>query len=998
MKVPGGRTTELLVRLALDAGLFVRVDRIIDDLWGAAALGTSRNTLQSKVAKLRRAVAPELIVSSEGAYKLAIDPSGVDALKVLGDSIAAAQLLDEGEDESAAALSGAALGMYRGEVLPGAGDGAWTAPHRGRLEEARMRLVETNFAARMRLGESGELIGDLEAAVAESPYQEGLWELLIGALYAVGRQADALAAYQRVRSALADDLGLAPGPGLVRLERQVLVQDPALGASIDDVGSSPPAPAAGNLPSLPKLLVGRDGEIEIVLGLLEHGRLVEIIGPGGVGKTALAVAVGQGLAASAGKPSGGVWMVALEAATTDEEVLDAAVAALGLTGGEAALLERLRDAAAVLILDNCEHVLDAAASLSRRLLDATGDVRILCTSQVALDVDGESLVELAPLSLDQSIELFAERATRRRGGRPITVDEGGIRELCGSLDGLPLAIELAAARSRTLSVEEIGRRLGDRFGVLRDPTSRRPERRRALEATIRWSYDLLFPDDQRGLWALSTFAGGGTLEAVEAVLEALDVPRPAVIDVLERLAARSLVIVDEPAGSAPLRYRLLDSIRAFAAGEMDREGGATAAGAAHATWFATAADASMAGVRSSRQAEFLDLARSERSNIDAALNWCTVHDPPLGLRIANGFGWAWIVLGDSRGAQRILTALNAVGDSAAPRDRARALLLCAWLEASTDQLGPAHEHLAEVAEIASAAGDVELQGRHRYHLAYVVSHQGDFERGIELTAQSAELLEQFDLPWDQGANALFAARAAISAGDLERSAAARDQVEHWLRMVDDPWLHVRREAMLGELARVEHRFGDAVRHIARAARTSERLGFMQTEAYQLSSLGRAQCQDGDYESGAATIELAIEKAERTGDLRLAALARVHLGRVLRALGRPGEARSALEAADAWHREAGGGEQRLLGECLLAALDSEEDVAGARERLESILADSRAAGDAPAEVLALDALARIAAGDGDGTTARALGDAADRRMLDASHFIAELDRADARVAG
>ena len=237
-------------------------------------------------------------------------------------------------------------------------------------------------------------------------------------------------------------------------------------------------------------------------------------------------------------------------------------------------------------------------------------------------------------------------------------------------------------------------------------------------------------------------------------------------------------------------------------------------------------------------------------------------------------------------------------------------------------------------------------------------------------------------PWDQAANALFAARAAISAGDRGRAAEARDDVERWLRVVDDPWLHVRRDAMLGELARVEHRFADAVHHIGRAAETSGRLGFLQTEAYQLTSLGRAQCQAGDYDAGAATLELGIAKAEATGDVRLAALGRVHLGRVLRALGRTAEARAALEAAAAFHREAGGGEQALLGDCLLAALERRARAARRDPRIR------RAGGDAPVEVLALDALAR-ATGD------EAMWDEADRRMAAASHFITERDRTDAR---
>ena len=459
-----------------------------------------------------------------------------------------------------------------------------------------------------------------------------------------------------------------------------------------------------------------------------------------------------------------------------------------------------------------------------------------------------------------------------------------MQDLCRSLDGLPLAIELAAARTKTLSIEEITRRLDDRFNVLSDPTSRRPERRRALKSTIRWSYDLLFPDDQRGLWALATFAGGAPLPAVESVLEALDVPAAAAIDVVGRLASRSLVIVDDEDAPNTVRYRLLDSIRAFALEAMTDAGLSERAFAAHAAWFADAAGSSTQGVRSSHQAEHLAFARAERANIDAALTWSIANDPLVAFSLVNGFGWAWVVLGDSRGAQRILAALDAAGDAAPVGDRANALLLAGWIEASTGRLELARNHIAAATELADTIDDVDLQARCCYYLAYVVSHDGEFRHAIELTDRSDALYAGLDRPWDQAANWLFAARAAISADDQERSVDAVDHVQHWLRTVDDPWLHVRRDAVLGELARIQHRFDDAVVHLGRAAETSRRLGFRQTEAYQLSSLGRAQCQAGDYHAGAATLRRAIDKAEATGDVRLAALARVHLGRVLRALG------------------------------------------------------------------------------------------------------------------
>jgi predicted ATPase/DNA-binding SARP family transcriptional activator len=984
LRIPAGRSSDLVVRLALEAGALVSAERLLEDLWADTAAGTRRNTLQSKIAMLRRALGPDAVVSRDGGYALAVDVGQVDALTVLRHAATAAALREEGEAQGAYDVSAAALTLFRGTGLDAAGDAEWAEVHRTRVDEARGALVETRLWARLQLGDGSGAVGDLEAAVAEHPFREGLWELLVTALYRAGRQADALAAYQRVRRHLADELGLDPGPRLQQLEQRILAQDLPSGS---ESGADTALPL-GNLPSLSAALVGRDDDVATVSDLLRRHRLVEVVGPGGIGKTALALEVGRRLSTP-----DGVWLARLESAVSTADVVDLLVAALDGPGSEDALLERLRGSSAVLVLDNCEHVLDAAAALAVRLLDHAPGVRVLCTSQVPLEVEGEHVVELAPLSHVDAVELFTQRA-QRLGSRSPT-DGGTVDELCRALDGLPLAIELAAARTRTLTVEEISRRLENRFAVLHDPASRRPERRRSLRATIQWSYELLFPDDQRGLWALATFAGGASLPAAESVLAALGVPAATAIDVVDRLVARSLVTVDDRgAAQGGVRYRLLDSIRAFALEALDEAGLAGTARAAHACWYADAAELSTEGVRSHRQAEHLALARAERANIDAALTWSGVYDPLQALAIARGFGWAWVVLGDSRGAERLLGALAAVGDAVDARDQADALLLAGWIEASGGHLEPARRHVEEAAAAAESLEDVDLQARSAYYLAYVVSHHGEFRQALDLTDRSRELFDTLDRPWDQAANALFAARAALSAGDRERSTEAVHRVQERLREVDDPWLQARGEATLGELARVERRFGDAVAHLERAVGSSRRLGFLQTEAYQLSSLGRAQCQAGDYETGAATLATSVDRAEATGDVRLAALARVHLGRVLRAEGHVARARTALESATTWHRRSGGGEQAALGECLLAALDAADGVPDAGERLTAVLVEARGT-DAPhVEVFALDALARLAAVAGDDEEARRLLTEADQRMVDAAHFVTEHDRVDA----
>ena len=988
LHVPSGKASELLVRLALDAGDLVSAERLIEDLWAAEAPNTQRNTLQSKVAMLRRSLAdPGSVKARQGGYVLDLERNQVDALLVLDQLAEATRLVEGPDDVGAARLAASAVQLFHGPILPHAGDGPWVAAHRSRLDQARLELFEILYAARLQLGRAGEVAADIQSALDLYPFSEVLWELLITALYRAGRQPEALANHRRVRALFVEEFGLEPGPGLLELEGRILTHDPSLRGSGQPLVRSH---RAGNLPSITADLVGRQHEQAEVAGLLRHERLVVIVGPGGVGKTALALGVGQQL--QAGEAPDTVWIARLEGALTTQDVYDVLVAALDGPTGVEAMFHRLQDARAVMILDNCEHVVDAAAELAVRLLDISPRIRVLCTSQVALDVVGERTYELAPLSIDDASELFTRRASR--GGRPApgVDDPARVNELCRHLDGLPLAIELAAARSRTLSLDEISRRLGDRFRILADPTSRKPERRRSLRATIGWSYDLLFPDDQRGLWALATFADGAPLDAFSAVLEALGVPAPACVDVLGRLAARSLLVVDDQRWST--RYRLLDSIRAFALAAVAEAGLADDAAAAHARWFAGAADASTDGVRSAQQASFLAVARAERANIETALTWCVTHDPAMALRIATGFGWAWVVLGDSRGAQRLLSALDSVAESAAAGERAQGLLLAAWIEASTERLELASDHVATAAALASEDGDPDLQARCLYYLAYVVSHRGHFAQALELTTRCGDLYDALDRPWDQAANALFEARAALSAGDHARSMQGVAHVLSWLTKVDDPWLHVRGVAVRGELARMESRYDDAVVHLREAVATSGRLGFQQTEAYQTTILGRALCQAGEVDEGLDVLDLAIEKARHVGDLRLAALARIHLGRAARADGQGGRARAALEAATAWYRAAGGGEHATIGESLLAALDAEEGLADAGHRLESVLDAARREDDAAAEVFALDALARLQHDAGRHARARELLDAADRKASSAQNLVTDHERVDA----
>ena len=829
LDLPAGKTTELLARLALDAGTRVRVDALLDDLWADPA---GRNTLQSKVSQLRHALGDkDLVRGSADGYTLVVPDEAVDAWRAARLAAASAAARTAGDLAASLASAQEGLALFRGAVLVDAGD--WANPHRNRLEEVRLGLLEAAMAARVDLGAGGEMVAELGALVEEHPLREGLWAALITALYRAGRQADALAAYARVRRLLSDELGVDPGPTLAALHSQVLRHS----SELDSRG--PPAPAPpGNVPPVPAAIIGRENDLAEVVSALAGHRLVTVVGPGGVGKTRLALEVASRLT-----PPGGVWLVRLDAVDANADLADVVTETLHVGGGERSLRERLTGAETVLFLDNCEHVVDQVARLVQFLLDAVPQLRVLATSQAPLGVEDEYRHQLQPLTQEQSVTLFVRRAQELR--RSLVLDAAAtavVEGVCRSLDGLPLAIELAAARVRSLSVHDIARRLEDRFALLRDPSSHRPERRRALEGAIAWSYELLFPDDQRGLWALSCFAGSATLGAVEQVLSALGVPATSAMDTVGRLVDRSLVSVDAT-DAGEVRYRLLDSIGAYATARLREAGQADVAAAAHAAWYAETAAWCETHVRSEQQPACLAIARAERPNVDLALAWCASHDRQLGVDIANGFGWTWVVLGDgTAGAARVRTALH---DSAPARDRATGYLLAGWLEASAGDVALAQADLDRARQLADELADDVLTADVDRHQAFLAIQQGRPEVVLSTAATSLATYRSAGLTWHAAASLLLGAYGSLMLGDT--GTATRDATEavDILTPIGDAWGLVHGQAMLGAVAQAEHRFDDAAAALERAAEQSATMGFLGQAALHRATLGRVQQRMGD---------------------------------------------------------------------------------------------------------------------------------------------------------
>ena len=975
LPVPRGKTTELLVRLALDAGAPVRTDLLVEDLWGEPV---GRNTLQSKVSQLRSALGGRDVVPGSGdAYRLLVDRSAIDAFRVVELAAGAAAARTAGDAGLAVERASEGLELFRGEALVEAGD--WAHPHRVRLDELRLGLLEDLMAARLDLGSGGEVVGELESLVERNPLREGLWALLITALYRAGRQAEALAAYTRVRMLLRDELGIEPGTRLRALEQHVLRQSPMLGAATE----RPLVSVPGNLPTIAASFVGRENDARELTSLMESHRLVTVVGPAGVGKTRLAIEVGRGLSAT-----GGVWLVRLDTVGATADLFRLVAETLHVTGGRRSLLERLAGAETVLVLDNCEHLVAGVGELAGSLLDAVPHVRIVATSQVPLGVEAECVDLLEPLTGEHSVALFVSRARALRRHLVLDVDTAAmVEEVCRALDGLPLAIELAAARVRSLSVRDIARRLDDRFALLADPTSGRPPRSRALASAIAWSYDLLFPDDQRGLWAVACFSGGASLEATERVLVALGVPSTSVLDTISRLVARSMVALDvAPDGS--VRYRLLDSIRAYAADRLREAGQADVGAAAHAAWCADTAAWCDAQVRGVRQADCVSIARAERANIDAALAWCSAHDPDLGVRIANGFGWTWVVLGDgTAGATRIRRALWPSTPSTPPRERATGLLVAGWLEASAGNVARAEADLQAALALADELGDAVLTADAQRHRAFLRIQQGRPQDVLGCAAASLATYRPLSLPWETGGALVLAAYGWLMLGETAQATRDATEAMELLAPIGDSWALVHAGALLGGIAQAEHRFDDALAALTRAAQEARRLGFLGQAALHLASLARVQQRAGAVDEAGASFERAIASARTSGDGRLAATARLNLARLWRATGDHREARRLLEENDRWYDLAGDGDGALLNRCLLHAEK------GDAPALDGVLEVARASGNAEVEVYALDALAAAAAAAGDRRRAWDLLDAAESLAPTVGHLVDEHDRLD-----
>ncbi|MFB7586791.1 BTAD domain-containing putative transcriptional regulator [Streptomyces sp. NPDC056169] len=648
----GARLRALLAALALRGGRAASTSELADDVYGDDPPQDAPAALQALVGRLRRVLGAEAVASTPGpGYRLVAGPDDIDLYVFERRVRDAGARLDADDPETAAALLREALALFRGPALADLPEPAGVRPEAQRLAALRRRVE-----ADLRRGATDGLVPELTELTTTYPYDEAFHAHLIRALRAEGRHADALAAYDSARRALADALGADPGPELAALHRELLTYAPEPAPASEPEPKSDPAPASASGPVFetphapgnirPRLtsFVGREPEIAALQGDLTHSRLVTLTGPGGSGKTRLA----EVTALRAAGPA--AWIAELAPLDDPEALPGAVLSALRLReinllnrdglplqdDPTAHLVEHLARRPFLLVLDNCEHVIDAAAALAETLLTHCPQLRILATSREPLGVPGESVRPVEPLPPDPAHRLFAERARAVRPSFDPTADAATVDEICRRLDGLPLAIELAAARLRLLSPRQIADRLDDRFRLLTSGSRTVLPRQQTLRAVVDWSWDLLEPAERTLLRQVSVFAGGWDLAAAEALA-------PGAADTLGALVDKSLVVAT-PTDEGEMRYRLLETIHEYAverATEAPELLAATAA--AHTAHFTALAEEAEPKLRSGEQLPWIGRIERDLDNIRAALHrvLLTAPDEAAAHRLVFAMGWFW---------------------------------------------------------------------------------------------------------------------------------------------------------------------------------------------------------------------------------------------------------------------------------------------------------------------------------------------------------------------
>ncbi|MGD9986060.1 BTAD domain-containing putative transcriptional regulator [Pseudonocardia sp.] len=954
----GLRLRGLLARLALDAGRPVTTEALVDDLWGEESPDAVGNALQSLVSRLRRALGAQLVVTVQGGYLLDLAPDAVDAVR-FGHLLATAKA--GGDPAVAASTLAEALGLWRGPALADVRRLPFADAAAARLEEQRAVAVEARAARGLTAGDPGaglDAVGDLLAA---QPLRESAAVVLARGLHATGRQADALAVLDRTRERLAGELGVDPGPELARARLDVLRGAPAPTTR----RRSEPLPRNGS--AALTSFVGRDADIERVRSLLGTARLVTLLGPGGAGKTRLAREIVGGRAEAP--------VAELAALTGPEQLAGTVLAAVGepdlvvrnpddgppdVTGR---LLAALGDRDVVLVLDNCEHLVDDVAALTQRMLEAAPRLRVLATSREPLAVPGEVLHPVEPLAAAAAVRLFADRAAAVAPGFVLdATTEPVVAEICTRLDGQPLPLELAAARLRTLSLTEIAARLDDRFRLLTSGARTALPRHQTLRAVVDWSWDLLAEPERTLLRRMGVFAGGATAATVEQVCTGGDGPAPAdAFDLLAALVDKSLVVAVPSGGPEPTRYRLLETIRDYAAERLDEAGEADAVVAAHAAWVVDLAETAEPHLRRADQLRWLGPLRAENGNIGVALRRAvTRRDGPTAHRIVAAMGWSWFIRGRY---EESITWVAEVAELPPPDEPAVAARTLAYLLLTYIARGHVDAAIARLDEAVAAAAAAPEPRHPALQLVAPLGRgfTGDTTLLDEVSATS-------DDPWVRAFATQVRAQLAENEGDIELQRRLVRVAHELFTTTGDRFGLGMTLGTLGELEDLAGNVDAAATAYDEAIALAAELGNDDDLPQLMLQQARLWIRRGDHERAR---EIAASAADiASGPFGVQTMARATLADVERLSGNLTAARRHLAAAA---RDVGHGlaqeQRRALVEIVRYRIEvAAGDVPAAAASLDRALDEAIASHDGPVAALVVEYGAQFALAAGDADTA------------------------------
>ncbi|WP_310913062.1 BTAD domain-containing putative transcriptional regulator [Lipingzhangella rawalii] len=1023
MTIPGVKVRVLLAALLAHAPHTVSTERLFTELWDDEMPTNPSAALQAKVSQLRRALAEadpqgrQLVQAQTPGYRLRLDrvachgtpPTDAQRFQEL---LTAARRHTE-PSHRVSALRGA-LALWRGEAYADTSGSGLTRQAALRLEEQRITALEDLAESRLELGEHGSLVAELEELTAEHPLRERLRAAQMRALYLAGRQGEALERFEEIRTRLRDQLGTDPGPQLVRLHQSLLTQDPQLEPE-NATRAGAMGPPDTNLPATTSgsgELVGRAAAVsELRSRLTGPGevRLLNLTGPGGVGKTRLALETAHQL-----RPEfpDGVWFVDLAAhwstmdstepsgraspdAPTPEDVAAAVSATLDIREDDvlpsfrpestqrADVVTRLVSALGarrlLLVLDNCEHVTGAVGTLVERLL-AAPELVVLATGREPLGLPAEHVHPVPPLDLPHgeasvaealatgAVHLFESRAAAASPGFRVTEDNvDAVVGVCHRLDGIPLALELAAPQVRTLGVHELASRLANRFHLLAAGRRSGPERHRTLRATIDWSWELLSPPEQRVLRRLSVHAGSSCLVAVEQVCSDSDLPEAEVVQILTQLVDRSLVQVDW-SGHRP-RYRLLDVVAAYARERLEAAGEEREFRRRHAEYHARRAARILPRATGPRQQEWLHELDLDSANLRAAIAAAAELDcGQVALHLVNATSWHRFLRGRYRELREALTVALAAAErnhsDISLFDHARGLTWRACV-AYLDHRDDSPDALRATAlERWEQLKDPQSRAECEWLLALAMLGAGDASVARSLVGSARTTFQELENHWGMAAALSTRAELALVAGELSLARADSTQSCSLFQQLGDRWGQLHPIQTLGTLCEIDGDYAAATRHHRTALRIAEELGNWPSVSAQLAQLGRLALLGGDLHAAHDFHRRALRLAEQQAHSAGWAFAGNGMALVERRSGRLDAAESRLWELLEWNRRAAytPGVAFILAELGFVA-ELRGDAETAWRRHTDGLRSACATGDPRAVALTVEGLAGAAACSG-----------------------------------